>query len=527
MPISLKDVDIDIIGESEYLSSNYKTIKKSLETMIDNDVDMSVKSLLMVCKGVKKYTITNGPKTENGLLYIGELFQKTYNEDVIDGCRVSYLIENEIEDDLTIDIPKNSYNSIYFTVESEDADVIFYVNGIKHCGNSCWVYDGKSFDIEVSKEGYITKRVTIDNPSITNNSCYIELESLPAFVFKTVKTNTMHIPFVKGIYKTLDDKDISISWGDGNKTVISYGVFSEEISHVYDKEDEYVIRIKSSNDTMPMWNDETSLISEYNTPFLKVVDFNGNEITTASSASIKSSSTEHITKNIFKNNDITDYSESIHNYSIDKIDISDYINPMGVENVSKFMNVYNKTSDILFGDKCFDGIKANTLSEVVVDFGEETRIHVDSNMFGDNIFNYSNEYDVSNFLVRPNETTKLLGTLPDIWNWKFTDKKGRESTIIGKENFINKTLLHNSRDTLTNVYDIPREWGGFGYYTLTIVPYPSDASVTLKTNHSVQKDNTINVYDGEEVTYIVEKKGFKTKTATITLMADTTLNINL
>lgn len=64
-------------------------------------------------------------------------------------------------------------------------------------------------------------------------------------------------------------------------------------------------------------------------------------------------------------------------------------------------------------------------------------------------------------------------------------------------------------------------------YTLTIVPTPNDATVVLTAAGYSQVGNTITVPYGTTVSYSVSKEHYDTRSDTVVLTADTTLNIDL
>lgn len=74
-----------------------------------------------------------------------------------------------------------------------------------------------------------------------------------------------------------------------------------------------------------------------------------------------------------------------------------------------------------------------------------------------------------------------------------------------------------------------RRLGGTGtpptYYTLTINPTPADASVTF--NKGTVVGNTCTVTSGTSVTYTVSKSGYETKSATVTVNSNQTVNVTL
>lgn len=63
------------------------------------------------------------------------------------------------------------------------------------------------------------------------------------------------------------------------------------------------------------------------------------------------------------------------------------------------------------------------------------------------------------------------------------------------------------------------------YYTLTINPTPSDATVTFNKGTVVGK--TCTVVAGTSVTYTVSKSGYTTQTGTVTVNSDQTVNVTL
>lgn len=63
------------------------------------------------------------------------------------------------------------------------------------------------------------------------------------------------------------------------------------------------------------------------------------------------------------------------------------------------------------------------------------------------------------------------------------------------------------------------------YYTLTINPTPSDATVTF--NKGAVSGNTCTVTEGTVVTYTVSKSGYTTQSGTVTVNADQTVNVTL
>jgi len=63
--------------------------------------------------------------------------------------------------------------------------------------------------------------------------------------------------------------------------------------------------------------------------------------------------------------------------------------------------------------------------------------------------------------------------------------------------------------------------------TLEIVPYPSDATVTLTATGYTQVDNSITVKYGTSVSYIVSKSGHETKSGTIIVTSDQQVLITL
>lgn len=63
------------------------------------------------------------------------------------------------------------------------------------------------------------------------------------------------------------------------------------------------------------------------------------------------------------------------------------------------------------------------------------------------------------------------------------------------------------------------------FYTLTINPTPADATVTFDTGEVV--GNTCKVIEGTIVTYTVSKAGYATKTASVCMLSDNTVNVTL
>lgn len=63
------------------------------------------------------------------------------------------------------------------------------------------------------------------------------------------------------------------------------------------------------------------------------------------------------------------------------------------------------------------------------------------------------------------------------------------------------------------------------FYTLTINPTPADATVTFDTGEVV--GNTCKVIEGTSVTYTVSKAGYGTKTASICMLSDNTINVTI
>lgn len=64
-------------------------------------------------------------------------------------------------------------------------------------------------------------------------------------------------------------------------------------------------------------------------------------------------------------------------------------------------------------------------------------------------------------------------------------------------------------------------------YTLTIIPTPSDATVTLTAEGYTQSGNSITVPEGLTVTYSVVKPGYVQKSDSVVVDSDITLNITL
>lgn len=64
-------------------------------------------------------------------------------------------------------------------------------------------------------------------------------------------------------------------------------------------------------------------------------------------------------------------------------------------------------------------------------------------------------------------------------------------------------------------------------YTLTIIPTPSEAIVTLTAEGYIQEDNSITVLPGTTVTYVVECKGYETFTDSVVVSENTNLDIIL
>ena len=125
--------------------------------------------------------------------------------------------------------------------------------------------------------------------------------------------STFIVPLTAGTYSSLSGISFGIVWGDGEITVITDGVFTQEnCTHTYAEPGQYTVSIKSNNDTAPRFNFYENYAS-INNNLLKIIntksgiipqiDINGDEILVNTFATTfrECSNLTSITADLFKN----------------------------------------------------------------------------------------------------------------------------------------------------------------------------------------------------------------------------------
>ena len=109
---------------------------------------------------------------------------------------------------------------------------------------------------------------------------------------------------------------------------------------------------------------------------------------------------------------------------------------------------------------------------------------------------------------------------------------GTATIVVDSETIINWTASHSGYDNKSgSIQALKSETINYsmtpGEHTYTIVPYPSDAIVTLTADGYTQAGNSITVYGEVPVTYSISRDGLATQSGTKIITSDVTDNITL